>query len=564
MRLIRFIFMCLFGFVVIWGGGIGCADKIDATLLDSRLRDAQTVISDTRLLGAEEYAGEKLTNAEKLLEESKQARTAGDGVQSVELAFLAKTEAQSAGALTRQKIAQYRINQARADILKTMSQEMEYRVQTAQTRQKIAEEREGRALSRAESAEQRMIVSQTDADVARRDARNARLNSQTQLAIGKAQLVLDTARTEGALNYDVDGYQAAEYLISQALTLLVENKFDEAKAAAVKAEKHANNSRIAAQVGAKAAQLVKLEDYAASKVAIARAQIEIDKAESVNAFAHAETLYERANATLERANLALKTEKYKQAMQLAAQAESMGREAYTIAEVIEREQSEKEAMEESIAKAKDTIFKAEERINQARGTETPNLVSESYKKAVELLTEAKDALSNTNYEHASALAEQSLKTLTNAIAKAKQIESVETRILNASQAIPAAETIKIEKGVLVRFSGNLFETGKSEINPKYLPMLQQLAEILNKFADYRVQVEAHSDGVGKTDINLKLTESRANVFTNYLSDDGGVPSERITSIGVGEDFPIASNANKAGRDKNRRVDTVILTREQEK
>ena len=561
MRLIPRMFLCLLSVAVIWAGGVGCTNTIDGSLLDSRLRDAQNVISDTRHLGAEEYAGGKLTNAEKLLEESKQARIAGKGVQSLELVYLAKTEAQSAGALTRQKIAQNRIITARADLLKTMSLEMEYKVQTALTKQKIAEERERRALSKAESAEQRMTAAQTDAGVARRDARKAQLNSQTQLVIGKAQLVLDTARTEGALNYDVDGYQAAEHLISQALSLLIEDKFDEAKAAAVKAEGHANNARLAAHVGTKAAQLVKLEDYAASKVAITRAQIEIDRAESVNAFAHAETLFERAKAALERANMALKTEEFKQAMQLAAQAESIGHEAYTAAEVIDREQSAKEALEERIATAKDAVFKAEEKINQTKGTETPNLVSESFKKAVDLLTNAKNALSNTNYERASALGEQSLNALNNAIVKSKQIETVETNMINAARAIPMAETKRVEKGVLVRFSGNLFETGKSEINPKYLPLLQQFAQTLNEFADYRVQVEAHSDNVGKSDINLRLTENRARVFTNYLTDDGRVHSERIESIGVGEDFPITSNANKAGRDKNRRVDTIILTRE---
>ena len=191
-------------------------------------------------------------------------------------------------------------------------------------------------MSIVESAEQRMITAQAGADVARRDAQHTRFSSQVQLAIGKAQLVLDTAKTEGAYTYDFDGYQGAENLISQALPLLVQEKFDEAKAAAVKAEEHANKSRIAAGVGAKAARLVKLEDYAAAKVAITRAQIEIDRAESVNAFAHIETLFERANTTLERANLALKTEKYKQALQLAAQPESIGYEAYTAAEVIER------------------------------------------------------------------------------------------------------------------------------------------------------------------------------------------------------------------------------------
>lgn len=554
-------FSWLYGLIAIWGGGIGCADKINPTLLDTSLRDAQNIISDTRLLGAEEYAGEQLAKAVKLVQESQQAQQAGNGVQSLELAFQAQTEARVAGALTRQKIAQNRINQGREDILKTMAKEMEYKVQTAETGQTIAEERERHTLSRAESAEQHMVTAQAEADAARRVAQNARFSSQTQLAIGKAQLVLDTARMEGASSYDVDAYQAAENLISQALALLVQDKFDEANAVAVRAEERANNSRIAARVGVKAARLVKLEDYAAAKVAIMRAQIEIDRAESVNAFAHAETLFERARTTLERAILALKTEKYKQALQLAVQAESIGHEAYTVAEVIEREQSAKEAMEERIAEAKDSIFKAEEGISRARGTEMPNLASEPYKKAVALLAEAKDALSNTNYKHATALGQQSLETLSNAIEKAKQIEAVETRILNTTQAIPAAETKKIDKGVLVRFSGNLFEPGSSEINPKYLPMLQQFAEILNTFADYRVRVEAHSDGVGKTDINLKLTENRSIVFTKYLSEKGGVPSKRITSIGVGEDYPIASNGNKAGRDKNRRIDTIILTRE---
>ena len=554
-------FSWLYSLIAIWGGGIGCADKIDPSLLDTSLRDAQNIISDTRLSGAEEYAGEQLANAVRLVQESQQAQQAGNGVESLELAFQAQIEARVAGALARQKIAQNRINQARENILKTMAQEMEFKVQTAQAGQTIAEEREGRALSIVDSAEQRMITAQAEADVARRDAQHTRFSSQVQLAIGKAQLVLDTAKTEGASTYDVDGYQGAENLIRQALSLLVQEKFDEAKAAAVKAEEHANKSRIAAGVGVKAGRLVKLEDYAAAKVAITRAQIEIDRAESVNAFAHTETLFERANTTLERANLALKTEKYKQALQLAAQAESIGYEAYTAAEVIERKQSAKGAMEEQIAKAKDTIFKAEERINQAGGTEMPNLASEPYKQAVALLAEAKDALCNTNYKHATASGQQSLETLTNAIENAKQIEAVETRILNATQAIPEAETENIDKGVLVRFSGNLFKPGGSEINPKSLPMLQQLAEILNTFADYRVRVEAHSDGVGKTDTNLKLTENRANVFTKYLSEKGGVPSKRITSIGVGENYPIASNANKAGRDKNRRIDTIILTRE---
>ncbi|MDE0184017.1 MAG: OmpA family protein [Candidatus Poribacteria bacterium] len=548
-------------FIAILGGGIGCAEKIDPALLDMSLNDAQSFITDTRHLGAEEYAREMFANAVKLFEDSKQARQEGSSVQSLELAFQAQTEARVAGAVTRQKIAQKRLSQIREDMLKALAQELEYKVQTAQTLRTMAEGRERRAVFRAENAEQRMAIAQAEAGTARRDAKNARLNAQTQLAIGKAQLVLDSARAEGALNFDGDSFQAAENLINQALSLLVQEKFDEAKAAAVKAGEHAKDSRTAARVGTQAAGLMKLEDYADARVAIARAQIEIDKAESVNAFVHAQTLFNRAQTTLERANLALKTEEYKEALQLAAQAESVGHEAYTAAEAIDRAQSAKEAMEEKIAEAKDTIFKAEESIDQTRVTETPNLASKSYKKAVELIAQAKAALSNANYVRAITLGNQSLETLTNAIAKAKQIEAVETNILKSTKEISAADTKKMEKGVLVRFNGKIFETGSTEINPQYLPMLLKLAEILHSFAHFPVQVEAHSDDVGKTDINLKLTEDRATIFAKFLSEDGGVPSERISSIGLGEEFPIESNENKAGRDKNRRIDTIILTRE---
>ena len=128
-------FSWLYSLIAIWGGGIGCADKIDPSLLDTSLRDAQNIISDTRLSGAEEYAGEQLANAVRLVQESQQAQQAGNGVESLELAFQAQIEARVAGALARQKIAQNRINQAREDILKTMAQEMEFKVQTAQAGQ---------------------------------------------------------------------------------------------------------------------------------------------------------------------------------------------------------------------------------------------------------------------------------------------------------------------------------------------------------------------------------------------------------------------------------------------
>ena len=62
-------------------------------------------------------------------------------------------------------------------------------------------------------------------------------------------------------------------------------------------------------------------------------------------------------------------------------------------------------------------------------------------------------------------------------------------------------------------------------------------------------------------MNLRLTQKRADAFKKYLAEKCGVPLERMTAIGLGEDHPIADNNFQVGRDKNRRIDTILLTRE---
>ena len=94
------------------------------------------------------------------------------------------------------------------------------------------------------------------------------------------------------LTYGLDNYQTATDLIDQARATLAQDNFDEAESLAIQAENHANKAKIAAVAGASAAasesQAAKLEAHTDAKVAIARAQFEIDRAEKVNAFEHAE------------------------------------------------------------------------------------------------------------------------------------------------------------------------------------------------------------------------------------------------------------------------------------
>ncbi|MCH8289918.1 OmpA family protein [Candidatus Poribacteria bacterium] len=539
---------------------IGCAGQVDPIVLETSLQYAQNAVSNARRMQAETYAKEQLEKATQLLE---QAESVEDGIQSLELAFQAQMEAQIAGAQARQRIAEQQIDQVRKADLKVMIQEMEYKVKTAQTRQAIAEERAKRALIRALRAEQRAETAQAEADEAREDAQTALARAKVKLAISEAQLFLDVAKETEAMTYAQDDYQATVDLIKQANALINRGKFEEAKEAAVQAKARA---KVAHSVATSAISKVVASKAGAQTevtVAIARAQVELDRADDANAFVHAEEFFQQATTKLGDATQALKSEQHDEAIRLARQAESIARKAYNVAESVERQRKAEEAREEQIAQAKDVIFKVEEGINLEAGTQVPNLASGLYEQAKTLLADAQEALGNEDYQHTLAVGRQSLEVLNRAIEKVKQIESVEKRIIDAAGVISSAEITQTQMGVLIRFSGDLFKSGSTELNPKFFPMFRQLAEIIKPTADYSVRIEGHSDSIGDAKTNLKLTEKRADAFMTYLVEKCGVPKEQMTAVGLGESKPIATNVNKAGRAKNRRIDTIILTRESE-
>ena len=537
---------------------IGCAGQVDPIVLETSLQYAQNEVSNAQRLQAEMYATEQLEKATQLLE---QAENVEDGIQSLELAFQAQMEAQIAGAQARQRIAEQQIDRVHKADAKTTIQEMEYKVKTAQTRQAIAEERAKRALTRALWAEQQTQTAQAEADEAREDAQTALARAEVKLTISEAQLFLDVAKETEAITHAQDDYQATVDLIKQANALMNRGKFEEAKEAAVQAKAQAKVAHSVATSAMSKVVASKVGAQTEVTVAIARAQVELDRADDVNAFVHAEEFFQQATTKLADATHALKSEQHDEAIRLARQAESIARKAYTVAESAERQRKVEEAREEQIAQAKDVIFKVEEGINLEAGTQVPNLASRLYEQAKTLFADAQEALGNEDYQHTLAVGRQSFEALNRAIEKAKQIESIEKRIIDAAGGISAAEIAQTQMGVLIRFSGDLFKSGSTKLNPKFFSMFRQLAEIIKATTDYSIRIEGHSDSVGEANANLKLTEKRAGAFMTYLADECGVPKEQITAVGLGEGKPIATNVNEAGRAKNRRIDTIILTRE---
>lgn len=101
-----------------------------------------------------------------------------------------------------------------------------------------------------------------------------------------------------------------------------------------------------------------------------------------------------------------------------------------------------------------------------------------------------------------------------------------------------------------------FSTGSADIAGSFLPVLDDVATILNQYPSTYIDVVGHADSQGSDAFNLDLSERRANATAGYLVARK-VKSERIYVAGMGESRPIASNDTAEGRAKNRRVEITL-------
>jgi len=102
-----------------------------------------------------------------------------------------------------------------------------------------------------------------------------------------------------------------------------------------------------------------------------------------------------------------------------------------------------------------------------------------------------------------------------------------------------------------------FETGKAIIKDESLPSLTELAEVLVKKPEWKLQIAGHTDNVGNDQNNLVLSKKRSEAVRDFMVSKG-VSIERLSALYFGETQPIAPNDTKEGRQKNRRVEMTII------
>jgi outer membrane protein OmpA-like peptidoglycan-associated protein len=112
------------------------------------------------------------------------------------------------------------------------------------------------------------------------------------------------------------------------------------------------------------------------------------------------------------------------------------------------------------------------------------------------------------------------------------------------------------RGLIVSMSDVLFDTGHYSLKPGAREKLSKVAGILIAYPGLNIEVGGYTDNVGGDDMNMKLSENRADAVRNYLVEQG-VVTNSVSSKGYGNTLPVASNDNAAGRQENRRVELVV-------
>jgi outer membrane protein OmpA-like peptidoglycan-associated protein len=100
-----------------------------------------------------------------------------------------------------------------------------------------------------------------------------------------------------------------------------------------------------------------------------------------------------------------------------------------------------------------------------------------------------------------------------------------------------------------------FETGKVYLSKKVLAGLDAVVAMMNENSNVVIDISGHTDNTGAERINKKLSHQRAAVVYNYLVKKG-INKTRLTQDGFAATRPIADNATKVGRAKNRRADML--------
>ena len=124
----------------------------------------------------------------------------------------------------------------------------------------------------------------------------------------------------------------------------------------------------------------------------------------------------------------------------------------------------------------------------------------------------------------------------------------------------ADEKIDIKKdkdNLIVNFGEIYFKFDSSELTDTAKKKLNIIGKILKKYNNFRILTKGHTDNIGTSQYNQKLSKQRAKSVLEHLTNKNYIDKNHSSYIGIGDKEPLYDNRNENGRSKNRRVEIII-------
>jgi OmpA-OmpF porin, OOP family len=124
--------------------------------------------------------------------------------------------------------------------------------------------------------------------------------------------------------------------------------------------------------------------------------------------------------------------------------------------------------------------------------------------------------------------------------------------LDPIAALPTADECIAKIFALTEERKITFDPGSASITAAALPVIDEIAEVLRLCGDLPIRVSGYTDSQGREEMNLRLSQDRADAVLTALRARR-VPVSTFEAVGYGEADPIADNATEEGREANRRI-----------
>lgn len=141
-------------------------------------------------------------------------------------------------------------------------------------------------------------------------------------------------------------------------------------------------------------------------------------------------------------------------------------------------------------------------------------------------------------------------------ARTREAQEARQRAHKLEQELANIKQQQTERGTIFTLGDALFSTNKADLKPGAQASFDRLARLMNESPNRKIVVEGHTDSTGSDEYNMTLSQQRADAVKSYLVAQG-VAADRISSVGKGKGFPVATNDTASGRQQNRRVEVII-------